>query len=152
VKLPKPGEGGGFDKAKEPSPGDGGGLETKKDGGGNSESAGWGASIASMLNRPNFPGSASSSFSDHEKLDGADEGPGEIGSPRLGDELPRPRPCPVSALASFGAGLSAGKGAVSGSLVGALMLSTDMVALCAGFLPGRGFKPVLGVSLFAICF
>jgi hypothetical protein len=129
VKLPKPGEGGGFDNVNEPSPGDGGGLDTKKDGGGNSESAGWGASIASMLNLPNFPGSASSSFSDHEKLDGADEGPGEIGSPRLGVPLPRPRLCPISALVSFGAGSSTGKGAVSGSFVGASMLSTDMVAL-----------------------
>jgi hypothetical protein len=153
LKLEKPGEGGGFESVNEPNPGDGGGLETKKDGGGNSESDGWGASIESMLNRPNFPGSASSSFSDHEKLDGADEGPGEIGSPRLGLALPRVRLWFISELACFDAGSSAGKGAVRGSFAAASMLSTDMVALCVGLLPGRGFKPVLGESLrLAICF
>lgn len=128
-KLPKPGDGGGFNTVKPPpSPGDGGGLEIEKEGGG-VESVDLGTSKESMLKRPNFPGSASSSFSDHEKLDGADDGPGEIGSPRLGVELPRARFGLFSRLVPSEAGPSAGSGAVRGSFGATSMLSADMVAL-----------------------
>jgi hypothetical protein len=106
-----------------------------------------GARIESRLNRPNFPGSDSSSFSDHEKLDGADEGPGEIGSPRLGVEFPRARFGLLSGLARFEPWSSAGNGAVRGSFAATSMLSADMVALCVGLRPERGFDPALGACL-----
>lgn len=89
-----PGEGGGlnveggFDSLNGAGSGDGGDLENEKEAG-NSGSVCFGATRESRLKRPNFPGSDSSSFSDHVKLDGADDGPGEIGSPRLGVEFPR---------------------------------------------------------------
>ncbi len=102
-----------------------------------------------MLKRPNFPGSDSSSFSDQVKLDGADDGPGEIGSPRLGVEFPRARIGLLLGLTRFEAGSSIGSGAVRGSLGGAAVTSADMVALCldVGLLPNRGFSPALGESL-----
>lgn len=69
--------------------------------------------MPSTLKRPNLPGSFSSSFSDHEKLDGAEEGPAETGSVQLGVELPR-------GLRGLRSGLSVapsspGSGAVRGS-------------------------------------
>lgn len=102
----KPGDGGGFEKAseKEPKPGDNGGREYASvkdepnlgDGGGFgnkheeldddanpesvlSSSVGEAVLRISMwLNRPSLPGSESFSLCPHEKLEGADEGPGEI--------------------------------------------------------------------------
>lgn len=172
------GDRGGFDNFKGAGPGDGGGRSCELpdevgrgsaacggaspgDGGGwgcelPPDEAGFGsvvvcggASRESRLNRPNFPGSDSSSFSVHEKLEGADDGPGEIGSPLLGVEFPRARFGLLSGVPRFEAGLSDGSGAVRGSFGDISILSADMVARCfVGLLPDRVFKPPPGESLF----
>lgn len=178
VKEPKPGDGGGFECVKEPNPGDGGGLfvDNEKelnpgdggalvmegggkpgDGGGlereltddaNPESGCEATRKESMLNRPNLPGSASSSFSVHEKLEGAEDGPGEIGSPLFGVEFPRARDGLRSGLVAFEPLSSTGRGAVKGSLGGSSIWSADSVALCfVGLRPDRGLKPALGANL-----
>lgn len=147
---PKPGDGGGLDRENDPKPGDGGGLLKVKeppkpgeggsleivggtnpgDGGGlanelseeaNPESGCEGTRNESILKRPNFPGSDSSSFSVQEKLEGADDGPGEMGSPLFGVELPLALLGLRSGLPDLEAGSSLGSGAVRGSLGGASM-------------------------------
>ena len=128
----KPGDLGGIDSVNPPSPGDGGALVTVIEAGGNPgegggfdreltddanpESGCEGMSKESRLNRPYLPGSDSSSFSVHEKLEGADDGPGEIGSLRFEVAVPRPRTGLRSECLPLETGSSTGKGAVSGSL------------------------------------
>lgn len=93
----------------------------------------------SKLNRPNLPGSFSSSFSDHEKVDGAEEGPGEIES-KLGVEFPRACAGLFSGLSLPGTfSFSSGKGAVRGSLGLISIASAERVRRClVGLLPLRG--------------
>jgi hypothetical protein len=109
------------------------------------------------LNRPNLPGSLSSSLSLHEKLDGADDGPGEMGSPRFGVELPRA----LAGLRSSGLLVplelpsSTGNGAVKGWLGEISIASTDKVIRClfVGLLPALTLRPEVGASfLFATSF
>jgi hypothetical protein len=158
----KPGDRGG--SANEPNPGDGGGLDFG--GGGGARRVGGsgvvneskdakpdegcdGTGTVSRLNRPNLAGSLSSSFSLHEKLDGADEGPGEMGSPRFGVELPRTLVGLRSSglLAPFDLP-SSGNGAVKGWLGEILIASTDRVIRClfVGLLPALILRPALGAS------
>ena len=85
-----PGDGGNWHIERGAKPGDGGGFENALTDATLGSSCG-GFSIRSRLNRPNFPGSFSSSFSAQEKLEGAEDGPGEIGSPLPGVDVPRAR-------------------------------------------------------------
>ena len=94
--------------------------------------------ICEGLKRPNFPGLASSSFSIHEKLDGADDGPGEIVI-WSGVELPRARNGELLGLGPFVALSSSGRGAVLGSL-GTSIASTESVKRCFD-----GLRPLLGL-------
>jgi hypothetical protein len=105
---------------------------------------------SAMLNRPNLPGSFSSSFSDQEKLDGADEGPGEMGR-LLGVEV---RGILIGLLESrlglrVMPAFSSGSGAVFGVLGGASMASADKVRRCfVGLRPVRGPKADPGGARF----
>jgi hypothetical protein len=90
--LKKDGDGGGLK-----NDGDGGGLKNDDDLGGNVGSCFGsglgsniigGASVSPKVKRVIFSDLFSSSFSDHEKLDGAEDGPGEIAS-KLGVDFPR---------------------------------------------------------------
>lgn len=138
----------GLDNENGASPGDGGGLEIEAADETGPKSGCGGGNLESTLNRPNLPGSDSSSFCFQEKVEGAEDGPGEMGSPRLGVEFPRARTGLLSGLTRFNAGPTAGSGAVSGSFGAISMLSADMVALCfVGLFPDRGLRPALGESL-----
>lgn len=107
-------------------------------------------SFTLKLNRPGLPGSLSSSFSLHEKLDGADEGPGDIGSPLFGVELP----LALAGLRSSGLLVplelpsSLGNGAVKGWLGEMSIASTDRVMRClfVGLLPALVLRPDVGAS------
>lgn len=135
------------------NPGDGGGLDSElRDA--NPES-GWRSGLARelRLKRPNLSGSRSSSFSVHEKLEGAEDGPGEIGSPLFGVEFPLARIGLLSGVGFFVLESSLGKGAVSGSLGDRSILSADKVTLCfVGLLPGRGLSPELGIFFLVTSF
>lgn len=142
------GERGGFDKMSGANPGDGGGREKLIDGA--DPDLGWvGAIRESRLKRPNLPGSDSSSFSDHEKLEGAEDGPGEIGSPLLGVEFPRALFGLLWGVGCLGTGSSAGRGALRGPFGDTSIWSADKVALClVGLLPARGLNTPPGESFF----
>lgn len=90
------------------------------------------------LKRPNFPGSVESSGWSHEKLDGAEEGPGEM-TGCTGDELPRARNEDLSGLETRVELSSSGRGAVRGSF-GTSMASTESVIRCFD-----GLRPLLGL-------
>jgi len=144
----KPGDGGGREMESEGKPGDGGGFENEFDDA-NPESGNDGFKSVLNSNRPNFPLSASSSFSVQEKLEGADDGPGEMGS-RLGVEFPLGRMGPMSGDLPVAPSSSFGSGAVSGSLGDRSMLSTDNVALCCliGLFPDQMLSPGLSSRCF----
>jgi len=145
-----PGEAGGTDIDGIPL-GDGG-LRSEVPDENPESGCGGGLTIESRLNRPCFPGSFSSSFSVQEKLEGADEGPGEMGSPRLGVEFPRARVGLLSGATPL-VEPSVGKGAVSGSLGETSMLLADSVIRCfVGLFPGRNLSPALGAFFLVTSF
>jgi len=135
-------------KSNPPSPGDGGGFdteateldETKP------ESGGGGRKVVSKWNRPKRSRSFVSSFSSHENVDGAEEGPGEIASLLPGVELPLARSGLISGLIMTSSTSSPGSGAVLGSLAGISIASTERVMRClVGLLPDFGRRLELGV-------
>ncbi len=140
--VANPGEGGGFGsdmtELEETNP-ESGGV-----GGG-----GTGSRTLSRLNRPYFWGSLSSSCSPHEKLDGADDGPGEMASLLLGVEFPRARNGLRSWSVFMAPVSSVGNGAVRGSLGAISMASAESVIRCfvVGLLPDLTvLNPELGVN------
>lgn len=176
----KPGDEGGFEIAseKDPKPGESGGCENTSDNDGPNLGDGRGfgnrqeleedanpesvlsssveevvLKISMWLKHPNRPGSELSSLCPHEKVEGADDGPGEIAG-WSGVELPRGLPIgDLSGLVHLIEPSSSGKGAVRGSL-GTSMASTDKVILCfEGLRPLRGLYAEPGDSfLFATSF
>lgn len=143
-----PGDGGGRERVREGNPGEGGGFEKELDDA-NPESGNAGFKSVLNSNRPNFPLSVSSSFSVQEKLEGADDGPGEMGS-RFGVELPRGLVGLLSGDLLVAPGSSLGSGAVSGSFGVRSMLSTDNVTRCCfvGLFPDQMLSPALS----SLCF
>lgn len=145
-KLENPKPEGPPPKRCEPNPGEGGGLMDKSDGTGIKLDAGFdandfvgGLSPSPWSRRPGRPGPPWSSFSVHEKLDGAEDGPGDIDA-KFDTDFPRER---IGLLLS---GLPPGetssrrpgRGAVNGSLVLASRASADTVRRCfVGLLPLR---------------
>jgi hypothetical protein len=122
----KLGDGGGLGNESEANPGEGGGFDNELADDAKPESVCMALTPWSNLTRPNLPGSDdSSAFPGHEKLEGADDGPGEMGSPLLGVEFPRDRAGLLSGLTHFETGPSVGRGAVKGSFGDTSMLSAD---------------------------
>lgn len=149
-----PGDIGGRPSEGGTSPGDGGGLDNEaRDANPESGCRDDGLEIELRLNLPNFPGSFSSSFSVHEKLEGADDGPGEMGSPLFGVEFPLARIGLLSGVGFLVLKSSLGSGAVNGSLGEMSIWSAESVILCfVGLLPGLVLSPDVGILLLDTSF